>query len=140
MNVTPFATTLRDGVVLRGTLWTPPGPGPWPALLMRQPYGHRLASTVVYAHPAWYASHGYAVFVQDVRGCGDSGGTFAGFAQEAADGSDSLAFVRSHRACNGRVGSYGFSYQGLTQLLGDAGDPGADAMAPAMAGLDERRH
>lgn len=140
MNVTPFATTLRDGVVLRGSLWTPAGPGPWPALLMRQPYGHRIASTVVYAHPAWYAGQGYAVFVQDVRGCGDSDGTFGGFAQEAADGSDTLAFVRSHHACNGRVGSYGFSYQGLTQLLADDGDPGADAMAPAMAGLDERLH
>jgi hypothetical protein len=107
---------------------------------MRQPYGHRLASTVVYAHPAWYAGHGYAVFVQDVRGCGESGGTFGGFAQEAADGSDSLAFVRSHAVCNGRVGSYGFSYQGLTQMLADDDDPGPEAMAPAMTGLDERLH
>lgn len=140
MNDVPFATTLRDGVVLRGTLWTPPGLGPWPALLMRQPYGHRIASTVVYAHPAWYADQGYAVFVQDVRGCGDSDGDFGGFAQESADGSDTLAFVRNHQVCNGRVGSYGFSYQGLTQLLGDDEDPGADALAPAMAGLDERLH
>jgi putative CocE/NonD family hydrolase len=140
VNEVPFTTTLRDGVVLRGTLWTPAGRGPWPALLMRQPYGHRIASSVVYAHPAWYADQGYAVFVQDVRGCGDSDGAFRGFAQESADGSDSLAFVRNHAACNGRVGSYGFSYQGLTQLLGDDDDPGADALAPAMAGLDERLH
>ena len=57
---------------------------------MRQPYGHRLASTVVYAHPSWYAQQGYLVFVQDVRGCGESEGEFQGFSQEISDGSSSL--------------------------------------------------
>ena len=27
-----------------------------PILLMRQPYGRAIASTVVYAHPMWYAA------------------------------------------------------------------------------------
>ncbi|MEY3962940.1 MAG: hypothetical protein RLZZ106_195, partial [Cyanobacteriota bacterium] len=39
---------------------------------MRQPYGRAIASTVTYAHPQWYAQHGFAVVVQDVRGRGDS--------------------------------------------------------------------
>ena len=129
-----------DGTPLACRLWRPDGAGPWPALLMRQPYGRAIASTVTYAHPQWYASHGYAVLVQDVRGRGASGGSFGGFAQEARDGACSLAWLRRQSWCNGRVGSYGFSYQGLTQLLSD--DPGhlPDALAPAMAGLDERRH
>ncbi|MFM2122638.1 MAG: hypothetical protein RLZZ589_1075, partial [Cyanobacteriota bacterium] len=108
---------LPDGVRLVSRLWTPAGEGPWPVLLMRQPYGRAIASTVTYAHPHWYASHGYAVVVQDVRGRGDSGGEFGGFAQEAEDGSRTLAWVRQQPWCNGRIGSYGFSYQGLTQLL-----------------------
>ncbi|MEN9541746.1 MAG: hypothetical protein RLZZ459_1837, partial [Cyanobacteriota bacterium] len=84
---------------------------------MRQPYGRAIASTVIYAHPQWYASRGFAVAVQDVRGRGDSEGAFRGFCQEAADGSSTLAWLRAQSWCNGRVGTYGFSYQGLTQLL-----------------------
>ena len=111
---------------------------------MRQPYGRAIASTVTYAHPHWYASHGYAVLVQDVRGRGDAtgpaDGSFGGFAQEAADGAATLAWLRQQPWCNGRVGSYGFSYQGLTQLLSNDPQQLPDALAPAMAGLDERRH
>ena len=62
----PVSLPLRDGVELSGLLWTPNGPGPFPALLMRQPYGARIASTVVYAHPSWYAQQGYLVLVLDV--------------------------------------------------------------------------
>jgi putative CocE/NonD family hydrolase len=111
---------------------------------MRQPYGSALASTVTYAHPQWYAAQGFLVVVQDVRGRGESEGTFAGFAREAADGAEAVRWVRRLPECNGRVGTYGFSYQGLTQLL-NAGephpataDPFPDALAPAMCGLDER--
>ena len=129
-----------DGTHLVGRLWRPAEGGPWPALLMRQPYGRAIASTITYAHPAWYAGHGYAVLIQDVRGRGDSGGRFGGFAQEAADGAASLAWLRRQSWCNGRVGSYGFSYQGLTQLLSDDPEQLPDALAPAMAGLDERLH
>lgn len=134
-----------DGVPLATRLWRPPqGEGPWPALLMRQPYGRRIASSVVYAHPHWYAAHGFLVVVQDVRGRGDSGGHFAGFAQEGSDGRCAVRWLRAHPACNGRVGTYGFSYQGLSQLLIGVGEPQddelPDALAPAMAGLDERRH
>jgi putative CocE/NonD family hydrolase len=112
---------------------------------MRQPYGRAIASTVVYAHPRWYAAHGFLVVVQDVRGRGDSEGEFGGFPQEAADGRAAVRWLRNHSACNGRIGTYGFSYQGLSQLLiGVAGDGDAaalpDALAPAMCGLDERRH
>ncbi len=132
-----------DGVRLAARLWRPEGSGPWPALLMRQPYGSALASTVTYAHPRWYAERGFLVVVQDVRGRGESEGTFGGFAQEAADGADAVRWVRRLPDCNGRVGTYGFSYQGLTQVL-NAGDERAaetcfpDALAPAMCGLDER--
>ncbi|MEB3333207.1 MAG: CocE/NonD family hydrolase [Synechococcaceae cyanobacterium] len=134
-----------DGVRLATTLWRPPGQGPWPVLLMRQPYGRPIASTVTYAHPSWYADQGFLVAVQDVRGCGESGGTFSGFRQEASDGAEAVRWCRRLSDADGRVGSYGFSYQGLTQLL--LHDPAAndqqhlpDCLAPAMCGLDERLH
>lgn len=139
-----------DGALLAGRLWFPAeGPGPWPVLLMRQPYGRAIASTVTYAHPGWYADRGFVVVVQDVRGCGDSEGQFRGFDQEAADGAAAVRWARRLPLGNGRVGTYGFSYQGLSQLLISAGeepvpdgldDPLPDCLAPAMAGLDERLH
>ena len=112
----------RDGVRLATRLWRPDpagphGPGPWPVLLMRHPYGRAIASTVTYAHPAWYAARGFLVAVQDVRGRGDSEGRFRGFAGEAADGATAVRWARHLEGANGRVGTYGFSYQGLTQLL-----------------------
>jgi len=143
-NAVPHASdhwlSSSDGVRLCCRVWLPDGKGPWPVLLMRQPYGRAIASTVTYAHPQWYASRGYAVAVQDVRGRGDSEGVFAGFAQEAHDGSATLAWLRQQSWCSGRIGCYGFSYQGLSQLL--LSDPNhlPDALAPAMAGLDERLH
>jgi len=132
----------RDGTGLISRIWTPVGDGPWPALLMRQPYGRAIASTVTYAHPTWYAQHGFLVVVQDVRGRGESEGNFQGFAQEASDGADAVRWVRQLANCNGRVGTYGFSYQGLSQLLNDGPDNDGlpDCLAPAMAGLDERTH
>ena len=134
------ALTLADGVVLHSRLWHPSRGGPWPALLMRQPYGSRIASTVTYAHPTWWASHGFLVVIQDVRGQGASEGNFGGFGQEAADTTATHAWVRQLPECNGRLGTYGFSYQGLTQLTAAESTPAPECTAPAMTGLDERRH
>ena len=54
---------LKDGVELISRIWLPEGEGPWPALLMRQPYGKEIASTITYAHPIWLASKGYMVII-----------------------------------------------------------------------------
>ncbi|MFM7269938.1 MAG: CocE/NonD family hydrolase [Cyanobium sp.] len=130
-----------DGVRLATRLWTPGGAGPWPVLLMRQPYGRAIASTVTYAHPRWYAERGFLVAVQDVRGRGDSDGAFLGFAGEADDGAAAVRWARALPGGNGRLGTYGFSYQGLTQLLNSGLGPDLpDCLVPAMAGLEERRH
>jgi len=138
-----------DGIRLATRVWRPSGQGPWPLLLMRQPYGRAIASTVTYAHPRWYVERGFLVVVQDVRGRGDSEGIFAGFAQEAPDTAAAVRWCRRLEGCNGRVGSYGFSYQGLSQLLNGDAAPAAgaeavdslpDCLAPAMCGVDERLH
>ena len=59
---------LSDGIRLISRIWLPKEEGTWPALLMRQPYGREIASTLTYAHPTWWASKGYMVVIQDVRG------------------------------------------------------------------------
>ena len=128
---------LSDGTALVSDHYYPPGDGPWPTLFMRQPYGRDIASTVVYAHPAWFAGHGYHVAIQDVRGRGDSGGEFYPFRHEARDGAEALAWLCRHPACNGKIGMYGFSYQGATQLLAAAEQPeGLVCIAPHMTAAD----
>lgn len=133
--------TTRDGVRLDADLYRPVGRGPFPVLLMRQPYGRRIASTVAFAHPRWYASHGYIVVIQDVRGSGTSAGTFKLFENERRDGADALAWAATLEGGNGRIGLYGFSYQAATQLLAlagalDEGGPAPAALCPAMMGWD----
>jgi putative CocE/NonD family hydrolase len=104
---------------------------------MRQPYGRDIASTVVYAHPAWFARHGYNVVIQDVRGRGDSEGDFYPFRHEGCDGAETIAWLRSLPESNGRVGMYGFSYHGMTQLLAAAEHPeGLQCIAPGMTSHD----
>jgi uncharacterized protein len=128
---------LADGTTLVSDHYYPAGEGPWPTLLMRQPYGRDIASTVVYAHPVWFARHGYHVAIQDVRGRGGSEGDFYPFRNEARDGAETIAWLRKHAACDGRIGMYGFSYQGATQLLAAAEQPeGLQCIAPHMTATD----
>ena len=104
---------------------------------MRQPYGRDIASTVVFAHPVWFARHGYNVVIQDVRGRGDSGGEFYPFRHEGRDGAETIAWLRTRPEGNGRIGMYGFSYQGMTQLLAAAAQPeGLICIAPGMTACD----
>ena len=126
-----------DGIRLDADVYRPPGDGPWPVLLMRQPYGRAIASTVVYAHPRWYAARGFMVVIQDVRGRGTSEGEFRLLENERADGAETVAWAAGLPGSNGAVGMYGFSYQGMTQLLAAADRPPAlRAIAPAMAAWD----
>ena len=128
-----------DGVRLDADVYRPEGRGDYPVLLMRQPYGRRIASTVVYAHPSWYAANGYVVVVQDVRGRGTSEGRFRIFADDVGDGGETIAWAARLSGSTGRVGMYGFSYQGHTQFLAlAAGRPELQALCPGMATWDVR--
>ncbi len=87
--------------------------------------------------PIWFARHGYNVVIQDVRGRGDSQGEFYPFRNEARDGAETIAWLRTRPESNGRVGMYGFSYQGMTQLLAAAEQPeGLVCIAPGMTAHD----
>jgi putative CocE/NonD family hydrolase len=131
------ACRLSDGTVLSSDHYYAAGEGPKPTLLMRQPYGRDIASTVVYAHPVWFARCGYNVVIQDVRGRGGSEGEFYPFRHEGKDGAETIAWLRARPECNGRIGMYGFSYQGATQLLAAAERPeGLQCIAPAMTACD----
>ena len=132
---------MRDGVTLYADVYRPRQPDRLlPILLMRLPYGREIASTVVYAHPSWYATQGFIVVIQEVRGCGQSEGKFYPMQpQEMEDGADTLAWCLQLPGSNGKIGTYGFSYQGITQFqaLAAGGERlGLTAIAPAMAAIE----
>ncbi len=108
-----------------------------PTLLVRQPYGRAIATTVTYAQPEWFARHGYNVVIQDVRGRGDSSGRFYPFRDEGSDGAFTIEWLAARPESDGRIGMYGFSYQGMTQLLAAAEQPaGLACIAPAQTAGD----
>ena len=128
---------MRDGTALVADVYLPTDRERSPTLLQRTPYGRVWGVTESYAHPSWYAARGFAVVCQDVRGCGESKGTFDPFRGEAEDGVDTIAWIAGQPWCTGAVGTYGFSYPGMIQLLTAALKPPAlRAIAPAMATSD----
>ena len=108
---------MADRVTLYADVYRPATGGPHPVLLISQPYDKRAAeSNFGYAHPSWYARHGYVVVNQDVRGRYRSEGEWYPFLHEADDGEDTVEWAAALAGSNGRVGMMGFSYYGATQL------------------------
>ena len=102
----------RDGVNLATDVYLPVGnKGQLPAILMRTPYGKKGYISTAKA----FASQGYGVVVQDVRGRYGSEGEFYIYINEGKDGYDALEWIASRQWCNGNVGTYGGSYLAATQ-------------------------
>ncbi|WP_214324643.1 CocE/NonD family hydrolase [Nonomuraea sediminis] len=106
------AAPMRDGTMLRADVHRPPGPGPFPVLLRRTPYGKQAFAGLA----SELAARGYLVVVQDIRGRHASDGAwvwaFAETAQrvEAEDGFDTVEWAARLPDADGRVGAFGHSY------------------------------
>ncbi|HIM46546.1 MAG TPA: CocE/NonD family hydrolase [Alphaproteobacteria bacterium] len=130
---TGVAMKMRDGVELQADIYTPKEDGEYPVLLLRLPYDKTVAEVQALMHPEWYARHGYIVVSQDTRGRGASGGEFRPFHDECNDGVDTIKACVKLKKSNGKVGTYGFSYPGQTQLLSAVKRPkGFTTMIPAL--------
>lgn len=105
---------MRDGICLSTDLYLPDALGRWPALLWRTPYSNNSPDTV--EQSKWYASRGYAVVQQDVRGKYDSEGRFVHFRDEANDGYDTDEWIGAQPWSNGKIGLMGGSYLGYTEI------------------------
>jgi uncharacterized protein len=57
-----------------------------------------------------FAAQGFIVATADVRGRGDSDGTFSPFINEGSDGVATIGWLRSLPECNGRIGAFGTGY------------------------------
>jgi putative CocE/NonD family hydrolase len=108
---------MRDGVKLSADLWMPATPGKYPTLVIRTPYMKAMPLLKYPELGQYFASRGYIVFLQDVRGRGDSDGDFNFFFQEAQDGFDTIEWIARQPWSNGRVGMMGVSYLATVQWL-----------------------
>lgn len=103
----------RDGTLLAADVYLPAESGRFPVLFQLTPYNKvRQQSTAEY-----YVSRGYAVVVADSRGIYGSQGIWTPYMNEASDGYDIQQWIGQQPWSNGRVGTFGCSYPGFTQLL-----------------------
>jgi len=122
------AVRMADGTVLRAEVATPtdaatgqPAAGPFPVLLTQSPYGKdttgQLGSSATGLDP-YFVKHGYIDVVVDVRGTGDSGGTFSLFdPKQVSDGVALVNWAARLPHSSGVVGLHGASYLGVDQML-----------------------
>lgn len=110
---------MRDGIHLVADHYAPTTATPAGSVLVRGPYGRGFPFSLVFAR--LYAARGYHVVLQSVRGTFGSGGVFEPMVNEAADGADTVAWLREQPWFTGRFATIGLSYLGFTQwaLLSD---------------------
>src|ERR1700683_4536900 len=116
---------MRDGVVLRADIYRPKAEGKFPVLLERTPYNK--SNGVIFGVQA--AARGFVVIFQDVRGRYSSDGEWYTFKHESDDGYDSVEWAAALPYSNGKVGMFGGSSVGATQMLAAITNP------PHLAGI-----
>ena len=113
---------MPDGVRLATTICLPQdhGHGPWPALLIRTPYGRDPC-----AEHSDLLKIGIVAVTQDARGRFDSEGADVGFFADREDGQATLDWIAAQPWSNGGVATYGGSAMGIVQYLLAPGAPDA---------------
>ncbi len=103
---------MRDGVALNATVFQPHAQKDrLPVIFTFTPYiGDSYLDRAMY-----FAQHGYVYALVDVRGRGNSGGSFEPFVNEAKDGYDVVEWLAKQSYCNGKVTMWGGSYAGFDQ-------------------------
>lgn len=116
---------MRDGITLRADIYRPRAEGKFPVILERTPYDKRTGS----GFGLRAAAQGYVYIGQDVRGRYASEGDWYPFKYESQDGYDSVEWAAALPYSNEKVGLFGGSYVGATQMLA------AIAAPPHLAGI-----
>ena len=135
-----------DGTKLHAEVFRPAGSGRFPVVLLVSPYNNGTSVTVDDRQPGalHYApfktllAKGYAIVQASLRGysasggCGDWGGK-----GEQADAKAAVEWAASQSWSTGRVGMYGISYDGWTQIMALASKPKGLAAVVAQAPLTD---
>jgi uncharacterized protein len=119
------AVIMRDGVTLRADIFRPDAADKFPVLLQRTPYDKNYGTE--FGLKA--AAQGYVVIIEDVRGRFASEGEWYPFKNESNDGYDTVEWAAALPYSTGKVGMFGESYVGATQMLAAIAHP------PHLAGI-----
>jgi len=120
---------MRDGAHLYTRIYLP-GPGEYPVILMRTPYGIGTPGEWPTEWPL-ETLKGYAYVSQDTRGRYYSEGVDCLFYNDTTDGYDTIDWIANQNWCDGNIGMAGYSAPGITTFLA-AGEshPNLKAIAP----------
>ena len=109
--------SMRDGVRLATDVYKPKNVAePLPTILIRLPY-NKATYRGATVPASYFASHGYAVAVQDVRGKFASEGQYRVYEGDMTDWSDMFDWIAKQPWSTGRIGTYGCSYLGEGQII-----------------------
>ncbi|MCX6646228.1 MAG: CocE/NonD family hydrolase [bacterium] len=122
-----------DGARLSTDVYLPDTKGPFPFILIRTPYNNNEPVKKVPMCKD-FASHGYAVAIQDVRGRYDSEGQWEPFFNEASDGIAAQKWLSEQDFCDGNIALMGRSYEGYSVWVQAFGHhPAVKAIIPIVA-------
>ena len=114
---------MRDGVTLSADIYRPDSTARFPVILSRTPYLKAPRDKEGLERLRYFASRGFVAVVADVRGRGDSGGTFVPYVDEGRDGFDSIEWCSAQPWSTGKVATVGGSYTAKNQWLAAVEQP-----------------
>ncbi|MBD3256611.1 MAG: CocE/NonD family hydrolase [Candidatus Lokiarchaeota archaeon] len=101
-----------------------------PTILIRLPY---WKDSYLKLFGYVFSSYGYAVVIQDLRGCARSEGFNFIFMKEREDGFDTIKWIKNQFWYNNKIGMFGASYFGITKFLLAWGNDVLDCINPAIS-------
>jgi putative CocE/NonD family hydrolase len=132
------AVPMRDGTLLRADIYRPAASGRFPVIVER--VGYELGVRIGGYGP-YYATRGFVVVGQNVRGAYGSDGELVPFHDDGSgthpDGYDTIEWAAAQPWSNGNVGMVDGSYSGFTQyFVSPTRPPHLRALSPREAGGD----
>ena len=113
LHQTKVPVPMSDGTRLAAEIYRPDAPGEFPALMLLRYFrgGHQNN------RGTFFAERGYVVALVDCRGRYDSEGTWVPYVNDPQDGYDAQQWLGAQPWCNGRIGTFGLSYNAFTSYM-----------------------
>ncbi|MCE5316088.1 MAG: CocE/NonD family hydrolase [Parachlamydia sp.] len=109
--------SMLDGIALYADIYRPEKRGKYPVMIARTPYNKKGGINSYKEFSELFASQGYVVVIQDVRGKHASEGRFLPYFNEALDGHATITWAGTAPWSNGKVALVGTSYLGSCAWL-----------------------
>ncbi|MBC8230991.1 CocE/NonD family hydrolase [bacterium] len=104
---------MRDGINLGADIYRPDAPGKFPVLMVLRYFRGEHQNR----HGEFFAKRGHVVALIDSRGRGDSEGKWVSYVNEPQDGYDAQQWLGTKSWSNGKIGTFGISYNAFTQCM-----------------------